>query len=84
MTKLLCQNVLQIDLHTLEYVKIVKCYAHHIHHMVTHCSEMSCQITSLYASVVVPTRSHCITVTSYNYKLSIICHWSLESLLTPS
>ena len=83
MTKLLCQNVLQIDLHTLEYVKIVKCYAHHIHHMVTHCSEMS-YYTMIYASVAGPTRSHCITVTSYNYKLSIICHWSLESLLTPS
>ena len=78
MTKLLCQNVLQIDLHTLEYVKIVKCYAHHIHHMVTHCSEMS-YYTLIYAFVadqhdLIASQS---PLTTTSYPSSVIGHWKV-------
>ena len=74
------RHILKIDLHKLEYVKIVKCYAHHTHHMVTHCSEMS-YYTMIYASMAGPTQSHCITsqssLTTTSYPSSVIGHWKV-------
>ena len=78
MTKLLCQTCSTNRSTHIRIRQDCQNYAHHIHHMVTHCSEMS-YYTLIYASVA--DQHHLIAsqspFTTTSYPSSVIGHWKV-------